>query len=65
MTVLEVINKTICMLSSIEIPAALVRKIGIPISESIRNLYACADALQRPDDGREEQEAGGTNDGEH
>ena len=41
--VLEIVLRT---LSNVQIPAALVEQIGIPVFDSIRNLRACIDAIK-------------------
>ena len=43
----EAVFQTINILSRIQVPARLVREIGIPISQAISNLEACMEAWAR------------------
>ena len=43
---IKMLEAALIRLSNIQIPAALVEQIGIPICDSIRNLRACIDAIK-------------------
>lgn len=43
---IKMLEAALIRLSNIQIPAALVEKIGIPVFDSIRNLRACIDAIK-------------------
>ena len=49
MTVKEVLESTICTLSAINIPVALIKQIGEPVANAIGNLTACVDAIGKED----------------
>ena len=42
----DVLGVVITTLNNIQIPAGLVRQIGVPISDSVENLRACLKAMQ-------------------
>ena len=54
-SVKEGLEMAIVKLSNIQIPAAMVRKIGIPIAESIDLIRMCSDVIREPE--KKEQNA--------
>ena len=45
-TIAEVLRITVSTLQNINIPAALIEQIGMPIAGSIRNLQECLNAIE-------------------
>lgn len=46
-TVEEVVMETIMILKGIEVPVAMLDKIGIPVNRAVKNLEACCEAWAR------------------
>lgn len=57
MTIKEVLELVVNNLSGISVPVALTQQIAAPISQSIKNINACLEAMARQDEqGQENQE---------
>lgn len=55
MTLKEALQHTKDILSNINIPASLVRQIGVPVADAIGNITACIDSI--PDIAETKEEA--------
>lgn len=56
MTIKEVLEMVVNNLSGISVPVALMQQIAAPISQSIKNINACLEAMARQEEQHENQE---------
>ena len=54
MTIGEVRTVTAELLAGIEIPVALIEKVGVPVSQAIANLNQCLEAIRAAGEQKEE-----------